>query len=283
MEAYDDDELLQQLKTRKLPYFLLDAIQPYNVVHASIALQTAIGASVNGMPLLQSDKKAGRFSHTQQGYQRKAEPTLLQGIETSGLMRAAAPTLNKISHALRCCSSATASVVLGPKDSPTEVFVQFQPVSLAEDTCCITHYLATVQEQETPESELLAMVDLMGELSGSTSPTSTLDPLQDVHANIVTDCMPADDATVIALFAAQRALVKTVKNDDWLVLIHSLATGAPFRTSLSLPPAGGSGMTLFGRVSSGCVGLIWDSETVDLSKAFCWPSGSSSRSLALMP
>lgn len=75
-----------------------------------------------------------------------------------------------------------------------------------------------------------------------------------------------------ALFDGDRALVKTVKNADWLSLVASLR-GKPFRTSTSLPPPHGMGMRLFGEVTKGCAGLVWDRAAIDLSDAFAWPSG----------
>jgi len=81
------------------------------------------------------------------------------------------------------------------------------------------------------------------------------------------------DARLLLLFATQLALVKTVKNDDWLALVNRLALGEAFRTSLSLPPAHGAGMALFGRVSSGVAGLVWHRKALDLNSAFMWPPG----------
>jgi len=79
--------------------------------------------------------------------------------------------------------------------------------------------------------------------------------------------------SVLALFETQDALVKTVKNGDWLGMVWQLARGE--RTSLSLPPPRGAGMLLFGRVSSGSVGLIWDRGQLEaqLASAYVWPSG----------
>ncbi|CAE7216885.1 unnamed protein product [Symbiodinium natans] len=74
------------------------------------------------------------------------------------------------------------------------------------------------------------------------------------------------------LFDEQRAMVKTVRNTDWLELISKLRTGN-FRTSASLPPPGGVGMRLFGEKCTSCCGLVWDRSELDLSEAFIWPSG----------
>ena len=82
-------------------------------------------------------------------------------------------------------------------------------------------------------------------------------------------------AAALALFAAQLAVVKTVKNSDWTRLLRGW-TDAPDpnqRSSLSLPPAGGRGMHLFGKVGSGCAGIAWDRRAIDISDALCWPSG----------
>eukprot|EP00966_Prymnesium_polylepis_P269832 6233325-Prymnesium_polylepis.1 len=66
----------------------------------------------------------------------------------------------------------------------------------------------------------------------------------------VTTCPVA--ASAIALFEDHGALVKTVKNNEWLPLLGRLKSKQEFRTSFSLPPRGGHGMALFGRVSAGC-------------------------------
>lgn len=73
----------------------------------------------------------------------------------------------------------------------------------------------------------------------------------------------------------QRALVKTIKNTDWIGFAQLLAKGTPFRTSLTLPPPRGRGMSLFGRVRAGVCGLCWDLDELDLADptgVFCWPS-----------
>ena len=41
---------------------------------------------------------------------------------------------------------------------------------------------------------------------------------------------------VLSLLRRQKALVKTVKNDDWLGLAWQMQQNKPFRSSLSLPP-----------------------------------------------
>lgn len=82
---------------------------------------------------------------------------------------------------------------------------------------------------------------------------------------------------VLSLLRRQKALVKTVKNDDWLGLAWQMQQNKPFRSSLSLPPRDGKGMALFGRADSGCVGLVWDMNELNLDDdpqgVFCWPSG----------
>ena len=80
-------------------------------------------------------------------------------------------------------------------------------------------------------------------------------------------------ASALALLAEQRALVKTVKNGDWLDLVRRLGEATPFRTSFSLPPPDARGMTLFGRRSDGCTGLIANLSRIDTSTALVWPSG----------
>ena len=85
-----------------------------------------------------------------------------------------------------------------------------------------------------------------------------------------------ESSAVLNLVQGENAIVKTVKNGDWLGLVWQLAQGQPFRTSLTLPPANGRGMQLFGRSSSGCAGLIWSASELDLEDptgVFCWPSG----------
>ena len=82
-------------------------------------------------------------------------------------------------------------------------------------------------------------------------------------------------SAALALFAAQLAVVKTVKNSDWTRLLRGW-TDAPDpnqRSSVTLPPAGGRGMHLFGKVGSGCAGIAWDRRAIDISDALCWPSG----------
>eukprot|EP00929_Paragymnodinium_shiwhaense_P081409 TRINITY_DN42586_c0_g1_i1.p1 TRINITY_DN42586_c0_g1~~TRINITY_DN42586_c0_g1_i1.p1 ORF type:complete len:647 (-),score=59.88 TRINITY_DN42586_c0_g1_i1:330-2270(-) len=75
------------------------------------------------------------------------------------------------------------------------------------------------------------------------------------------------------IFEQQAAFVKTVKNHDWLELVHKLRRDTEFRTSASLPPPAAVGMHLFGEVSKGCTGLVWDRRELDLSSAHIWPSG----------
>ena len=81
---------------------------------------------------------------------------------------------------------------------------------------------------------------------------------------------------MLALLDDQSALVKTVKNGDWLGLAWQMSHGNKFRTSMSLPPRAARGMQLFGRASSGCAGLIWSLPQLELDDrtgVFCWPSG----------
>ena len=110
---------------------------------------------------------------------------------------------------------------------------------------------------------------------------AVLDEIETCHTESAPLCsVPSDGADeqscradrVLSLFANQEVCVKTVKNDDWLRFVHQLNSG-PFRTSVSLPPPGGRRMCLFGRVSAGAVGVIFDRRKLDLSKAFIWPSG----------
>mmetsp|Transcript_170941 Transcript_170941/g.415393 ORF Transcript_170941/g.415393 Transcript_170941/m.415393 type:complete len:619 (+) Transcript_170941:62-1918(+) len=77
---------------------------------------------------------------------------------------------------------------------------------------------------------------------------------------------------VLSAFNEQHGLVKTVKNDFWVLLIRQLQ-GAPLRTSLSLLPPGGRGMRLFGKPPGSSAGLIWDRRQLDLNDAYVWPSG----------
>ena len=104
---------------------------------------------------------------------------------------------------------------------------------------------------------------------------AVLDEIETCHTESAPLCsVPSDGADeqscradrVLSLFANQEACVKTVKNDDWLRFVHQLNSG-PFRTSVSLPPPGGRRMCLFGRVSAGAVGVVFDRRRLDLSKA----------------
>jgi hypothetical protein len=89
-----------------------------------------------------------------------------------------------------------------------------------------------------------------------------------------------EDDDALALLATQRALLKTVKNGDWLGMLWQLSQhGQRFRTSCSLPPPNGRGMALFGRTASGVAGLVWDIDEVlalsaeDETGIFVWPPG----------
>ena len=86
----------------------------------------------------------------------------------------------------------------------------------------------------------------------------------------------SDDAAVSALELVSNhfALVKTVKNGDWLRLVSNLAQppAKGFRTSFSLLPPNGR-MHLYGQPSSQCAGLLFDRRDVDLSSALCFASG----------
>ena len=104
---------------------------------------------------------------------------------------------------------------------------------------------------------------------------AVLDEIETCHTESAPLCsVPSDGADeqscradhVLSLFANQEVCVKTVKNDDWLRFVHQLNSG-PFRTSVSLPPPGGRRMCLFGRVSAGAVGVVFDRRRLDLSKA----------------
>ena len=92
-----------------------------------------------------------------------------------------------------------------------------------------------------------------------------------------------EDDDALALLATQRALLKTVKNGDWLGMLWQLSQHRRFRTSGSLPPPYGRGMALFGRTASGVAGLMWDIDEVlalsaeDETGVFVWPSGYSAK------
>ena len=64
------------------------------------------------------------------------------------------------------------------------------------------------------------------------------------------------ELTALTLIASNHALVKTVKDGDWLRLMQRFVQ-PPFRTSFSLLPPSGR-MHLFGSVSSQVVGLLFD-------------------------
>lgn len=86
-------------------------------------------------------------------------------------------------------------------------------------------------------------------------------------------------ADPIALFARHEAIVKTVKNGNWIEFVGKLSgvSAAPgtsgFRTSGSLLPPQGVGMKLFGDVDRGVAGIVFDRSAVDLKTAFMWPPG----------
>ena len=84
-----------------------------------------------------------------------------------------------------------------------------------------------------------------------------------------------DDAfEALSLVSRQLALVKTVKNGDWLRLLSRMAAppSTPrFRTSLTLLPPSGR-MHLYGQYGQ-CVGLCFDRRALDMSGALIWPSG----------
>ncbi|CAJ1404453.1 unnamed protein product [Effrenium voratum] len=83
---------------------------------------------------------------------------------------------------------------------------------------------------------------------------------------------PKAEPAICELFDDQLAVVKTVRNTDWLELVGKLRTEC-FRTSVTLPPKGAVGMRLFGETRTSCAGLVWDRSQVDLSAAYIWPSG----------
>ena len=82
------------------------------------------------------------------------------------------------------------------------------------------------------------------------------------------------NGTALACVTDHFALVKTVKDGDWLRLLHNLSSSRDgrFRTSLTLLPPSGR-MHLFGSASSQGAGLLFDRRGLDLSGALCWPSG----------
>lgn len=90
---------------------------------------------------------------------------------------------------------------------------------------------------------------------------------------------PSSDLRIHELFRRQHALVKTVKNHDWLLLVSNLVDSGDkeFRTSFSLPPTTGCDMNLFGNVAKGCAGFVVDRNALDLQTAFIWPSGYSAK------
>ena len=106
--------------------------------------------------------------------------------------------------------------------------------------------------------------------------TAAVDPLASVSLG---KCLapghfagPCEAQCAMMLIGAQHALVKTVKNGDWLTFITRLAQPIAFRSSFSLPPPSGR-MHLFGDVGMQCVGVIFDRRALDTSRALCWPSG----------
>ena len=79
------------------------------------------------------------------------------------------------------------------------------------------------------------------------------------------------EAAALDLVAAEFAVVKTVRNGDWLRLLSNLSH-PPFRTSFSLLPPTGR-MHLFGQTEQQCCGLLFDRREMDFASALCWPSG----------
>ena len=90
------------------------------------------------------------------------------------------------------------------------------------------------------------------------------------------DAADASAADALHLITEQNALVKTIKNGDWLRLLSNMlhASTPGFRTSFSLPPPTGR-MHLYGRCDSQCAGLLFDRRDLDLSTSstLAWPSG----------
>ena len=56
-----------------------------------------------------------------------------------------------------------------------------------------------------------------------------------------------ESSAVLNLVQGENAIVKTVKNGDWLRLLSNLSSHKPFRTSFSLLPSSGR-MHLFGQL-----------------------------------
>ena len=101
----------------------------------------------------------------------------------------------------------------------------------------------------------------MAVLLGARVPEPTFDALQ---KNI---CTPGALPNLVELFERQSALVKTVRDSDWLELIRKLRAPEAFRTSVTLPPEGAQGMRLFGERRTSCAGLVWNRDELDLSEA----------------
>ena len=78
-------------------------------------------------------------------------------------------------------------------------------------------------------------------------------------------------AAVVRLIERQLALVKTVKNSDWLMLLKNMSNRA-FRSSFTLPPPSGR-MHLYGGAGAQGVGLIVDRRELDMTHSVCFPSG----------
>lgn len=82
---------------------------------------------------------------------------------------------------------------------------------------------------------------------------------------------------VLGLFANQKTLVKTIKNDccdEFLEKLKgSASTDTTFRTSTTLLPPSGLHMRLFGSDRQYSAGFVWDRSDMDLSSSWAWPSG----------
>ena len=81
-----------------------------------------------------------------------------------------------------------------------------------------------------------------------------------------------ESSAVLNLVQGENAIVKTVKNGDWLRLLSNFSSHKPFRTSFSLLPSSGR-MHLFGQPEQQCCGLVFDRRELDFGSALCWPSG----------
>lgn len=191
---------------------------------------------------------------------------LLQGPLTSDAQ------LQKLQQAISGLSRTSVRLTIYAKSGePSLITLHVEPVSAEYDSNLLTHFVGRLIPEADGDSDSDSD---SGQLSPSWLPHSPRFFPASSPLSTPREAYPDEAiARLMLLFAMQLAVVKTVKNDDWLALANRLALGEAFRSSVSLPPPHGVGMSLFGRVSSGAAGLAWHRKALDLDNAFMWPPG----------